>query len=126
MDTQETWNKKRIFLAFFLLICLGVGVYYFKTEVMGEKINLFNKDFGKSVKGVETVKKNDLAPGIDIDLQKALKEKLEGLKKEVGNLSVADIASSSPQIQKVLSDIKSLEQYPNNQFKEICKTVCGL
>jgi hypothetical protein len=40
-----------------------------------------------------------------------------------------EIASSSPQMQKILNDIKSLEQYPANQAKEFCRQIyekiCG-
>lgn len=120
---RESWNKRRIFIAVFLLILLGVGGYIFKTEILGEKINLFTKKSSKtseSVKGV-SVEKNQ--PSVNI--QKAVKEKIEALKEQALGLDVADIASSSPQIQKLIKDLSSIRDYPANQAKEICEKVCG-
>ena len=59
-------------------------------------------------------------------MQKAVAEKIESLKQDVRGLNIVEIASSSPQVQKILNDIKFLEQYPANQAKEICKKICGL
>ena len=119
--TVDTWNKKRVLLALILLIAVGIGAYFFKTKVLGEKINLFER----GVKGASTQESKPTGT-ISIDLQKALKDKLDSLKKEVSNLNVTDIASSSPQVQKILNDMKSLEQYPQNQAKDICRKICGL
>jgi hypothetical protein len=37
-----------------------------------------------------------------------------------------EVASSSPQVQKILNDIKALQQYPANQIKDLCRKICGL
>jgi len=59
-------------------------------------------------------------------LEKSIKENLDALKKEVADLSIEDIASSSPQIQKIIEDFNSLKQYPVNEIKDICRQICGL
>lgn len=118
---ESTWNKKRIFFAIFLLVLLIVGGYFFKTRVLSEN----SSPVAKSVKGIgakEAIKEPE--PGINI--QEAVRERIDSIRQEVSGLNIVEIASSSPQVQKVLNDIKSLEQYPINQAQEICKKICGL
>ena len=122
---EESWNKKRIFATLFLIIALVALGYFLKTKVLSEKSS--PTDFSKAVKGITNTKEeNKEQEGLNINMQKAVKEKIESLKQDVKGLNIAEIASSSPQVQKIINDIKSLEQYPTNQAKEICKQICGL
>jgi nitrate reductase NapAB chaperone NapD len=118
---QESWNKKKIFIAVFLLLLLIAGGYLFKTRVLNENLS----QLAKSVKGTSTEQENT-KPTLKVSVQKAIEEKINDLKQEVSGLDILEIASSSPQMQKIINDIKSLEQYPTNQVKEICKKICGL
>lgn len=123
---RESWNKKRIFAAFFLIIGLIILGYFLKTKVLGE--NSSPSDFPKAVKGTTSEKKEnkkEQEDGLNINVQKAVKEKIESLKQEVSSLNIMEVASSSPQIQKIINDIKSLEQYPTNQARELCKQICS-
>jgi hypothetical protein len=119
-ENVQSWNKKRIFIAVFLLALLLAGGYFYKTRVLGE--TLFRPS--KSVQGINTEKENAELPGINV--QETVKEKINSLKQQVAGLNISDIASSSPQVQKILNDIESLEQYPTDQVKEICRKICGL
>ena len=122
---KESWNKKKIFTAFFLIIALIVLGYFLKTKVLGQSSS--PTDFSKDVKGTTNTKEgNKEQDGLNINVQKAVAEKIESLKQDVRGLNIVEIASSSPQVQKILNDIKFLEQYPANQAKEICKKICGL
>jgi hypothetical protein len=119
-----TWNKKRIFIAIFLLILLAVGGYFFKTRILDKNLPQPEESIQKtSVKGEAT------GPDFKANIQEAVREKIINLKREVLGLDVIEIASSSPQVQKILNDIKSLEQYPVNQAKEFCRQIyekiCG-
>src|SRR3989344_703868 len=125
VNTKESWNKKRIFITLFLLALLVAGSFFFKTQVLD-----INTQTDKSFKAVssedkktENQKKDE---GSKINIQSAIKEKIYDLQQQVTTLDVMEIASSSPQIQKIINDIKSLEQYPVNQAKEICRQICGL
>ena len=125
IKSEGSWNKKRIFAALFLLIALIVLGYFLKTKVLSEKSS--PTDSSKAVKGITNTKeKNKEQEGLNINVQKVVKEKIESLKQDVKGLNIIEIASSSPQIQKIINDIKSLEQYPVNQAKEICRQICGL
>lgn len=124
INTTETWNKKRIFAAFFLIIALIALGYFLKTKILSE--NSLPKD-SKAVKGT-TVKKeeNKEQGGLNVNVQKKVTEKIESLKQAALGLDIVEIASSSPQVQKIINDIKALEQYPTNQAKELCRQICGL
>ena len=125
IKSEGSWNKKRIFAALLLIVVLIVLGYFLKTKVLSEKSS--PTDSSKAVKGVTNTKeKNKEQDGLNINVQKAVKEKIESLKQAAFGLNIIEIASSSPQIQKIINDIKSLEQYPTNQAKEICRQICGL
>lgn len=117
---ESVWNKKKIFLAIVLVIFLAVGGYFLKTKVLGENSTLESK---KSVKGVTS--KQESKPITGFNIQEAVKQKINDLKQEVSGLNIVEIASSSPQVQKIINDIKALEQYPTNQAREICKQICS-
>ena len=119
VGVKESWNKKRIFAALFLIILLIAGIYFLKSRVMNLNLS------PKSVKGINSEEKKE-KEDFKLDIQGAVKEKINSLKQEVSSLNIVEIASSSPQIQKIINDIKSLEQYPTNQAKEICRQICGL
>lgn len=127
IKSEESWNKKRIFAALFLIILLAIGGYFFKTKVLDNR-SLSPLDILRSVKGTSNVKDKSKVQeeSLGINVQKTVQEKLESLKQQVTGLNVAEVASSSPQVQKIINDIKSLEQYPQNQVKEVCKKICGL
>lgn len=132
IDTIETWNKKKIFITLLIIVLLvGFGI---KTFVLSKNKDFFAMHtvptFLKSVMGIntqkdkvkgESTKKNTSS----LPIQAVIKEKLDTLKKEVNNLNVTDIATSSPQIQKIINDLNSLKEYPANEAKEICQKICG-
>jgi hypothetical protein len=58
------------------------------------------------------------------DIQTTFEERLLDIREEAENIDVAEVASSSPQVQKVISDLKNLQNYPRNQAKEACFNIC--
>jgi len=117
---RDTWNKKRVFIALLLLILLIAGGLFFRIRVLDEN----SSQIVKSATKVNTEQDNNFE--IKADIQELMKDKIDDLKEDVSNLNILEIASSSPQVQKILNDIKSLEQYPTNQLKEVCRKICGL
>ena len=111
---KETWNKKRVFLGIFLLALLIIGGgYLFRDKIFSRQ--------SKSVEGASTSTVDTAA-----NVQEAVREKVDNLKQEVSGLNLMEVASSSPQVQKILNDIKALQQYPANQIKDLCRKICGL
>jgi hypothetical protein len=130
--TIETWNKKKIFITLLIIVFfVGFGI---KTFVLSKNNDFFAvplvPTFLKSVMGINTQK--DKAKGerstkrnTSFAIQAVIKEKLDTLKKDINNLNVNDIATSSSGIQKIINDLNSLKQYPVNEAKEICQKICG-
>jgi len=130
VEEKEEWNKKRIIIVICFASILLVGVAYLvKRGILG-----ISHEFGsKVIQGANTSRQegqNKLGEPESQDssfpLEKSIKEKLDTLKKEVADLSIEDIASSSPQIQKIINDFNSLKQYPVDEIKNICREICGL
>ena len=124
VSQKSSWNKKRIFAAVFLIIALIALGYFIKTRVLSEKSP--PTDSSKAVKGTTNTKEEKAQEELRVNVQRALQEKIESLKQAALGLNVVEIASSSPQVQKIINDIKALEQYPTNQAKELCRQICGL
>jgi uncharacterized protein involved in exopolysaccharide biosynthesis len=114
---KETWNKKRVFLGIFLLVLLIIGGGY----LFRDKIFISSSRQLKSVEGASTSTVDTAA-----NVQETVKEKIDNLKQEVSGLNLMEVASSSSQVQKILNDIKALQQYPANQIKDLCRKICGL
>lgn len=127
--TEESWNKKRIIL-FGIVTLLGIVGYFSKVTFLDKKnaIEEIQTSFDK-VKGIQTkqdLKTDDkkIEPVYTNSLKEGIQEKLDEIKENVSGLKVDEVASSSPSIQKVLHDIKNLENLPRNQAKETCKKIC--
>jgi len=133
---QESWNIKRIILTLAVLFILGGVVYGLKVFVLDENKVSQKQSSNNSVAGISIQKEQaseepedkidlkSIFPSSAKELQVNIQQKLDAVKEEVNNLNAQDIASSSPQVQKVLNDIKNLEQYPKNQVKEACQKIC--
>lgn len=134
LEPEESWNKKRIFLTLFVIIVLLTGAFGIKNFVLGN--NSFPKESPvinalKSIKGVATQEelnaptKKINPPAVNLPVQKIIQDKLGAIQQEVSNLNVADIASSSPQVKKIIEDLQSLQDYPKNQAKDVCTKICS-
>lgn len=120
---QDTWDKKKIFILIGILLLLGaVAVYGVKTQkFLGNTI--------RETKGIET-QENKKTESLEspkpsfTNFQSTFQDKFNDIKKDAENIDVVEIASSSPQVQKVINDIKNLQNYPRNQAKEACFNIC--
>ena len=134
---HEAWSKKRIIIGFLVLTVLLSAAYGAKKYIFKDKSVLSTLSFpeiNSKVAGVST--KNDSSSSQDSstdqplqlpvssNLKTGMEQKLEDFKKEVSGLNVSDLASSSPQIKKVIEDIQGLQQLPKNQAKEACYNIC--
>lgn len=132
---EQSWDIKKIVVAAIFLALFVGSAFWVKANMLNVKqsaqktVELF-----ESVKGASTENKNPdssenkdkpspvvFSPG---NLQDNAEQKLNQIKAQVTNLSIQDIASSSPQVQKVINDLKSLESYPKDQAKQMCDNLC--
>lgn len=120
IQEEQEWDIKRILIVGFFLI---VGLL-----VVLELKNVFLKDtsfLGDAVqnKPVEIKKPNIKSPGTNFSSQ--VGSTVEEIKNNVSNLDAAEVATSSPQIQKVLKDIQGIKDLPSNQAREMCLKICS-
>jgi|SRR3989344_546578 len=130
--TEEIWDKKRIVLVSGIGILIVAGVIFTKTYILGEQkeqVVLEENSFQpvRNVAGT-SIKKETISPtptiGIEEKVRDSVAQNIESLKQQVTNLNPADVAASSPQVQKILNDIKTAQEYPKTQAKEICESIC--
>lgn len=139
---HEVWDKKKIITAFLFFALIFGGGFFVKTYILDAqneqasqetKQSLVSK---KSVKGSNTEKeeieeitptsKSILPSNLSSDvIQEEIQKKIEVITKQVSTLSPQEMASSSPQVKKILKDIEALKEYPKNQAKEACLQVCS-
>lgn len=113
---EVEWDKKRIILFLVAAIALIIIGFELKTVILGDS-TAGPQSPNQNVKGVAI----QPAPNI----QKGIQDQISNLKNEARNINVVDIASSSPQVQKVINDLKAIQDYPKNQLKDTCQQICN-
>jgi hypothetical protein len=76
-----------------------------------------------SATGVKGANTESISPLPDI--KQGIQNQIDSLKSEAQNINVVDIATSSPQVQKVINDLKAIQDYPKNQLKTTCEKICS-
>ncbi|OGH03089.1 MAG: hypothetical protein A2798_01520 [Candidatus Levybacteria bacterium RIFCSPHIGHO2_01_FULL_37_17] len=108
---EANWDKKKIFIFFSVLILILLFLSYrlvqFNTSEPAELPN-------SQIKGISAD-----------DLSKNVKETISNLQKQAENLDIEEVATSSPQVQKIINDLKSLKDVPKNELKNTCERICN-
>lgn len=136
VEEQETWDKKKIIVFLIVIVVLVIGGFYLKTKYLGDlqKQSIIpskssQEVAGESIEGSgakdSITNSKESFSSIPSSIKNNVQEKLDSIKQQITNLNAVDIATSSPQVQKILNDIKTLEQYPGNQAKEMCQKICS-
>lgn len=115
-EEEYEWDKRKIavfLLIFSVVILAGLElkrVFFPNTNILGASVK-------------RSVEKPSIEPP-RLNLSQ-VSSAIEDVKKNVQSLDAAEIASSSPQIQKVLRDIQGIKDLPANQAREMCLKVCS-
>jgi uncharacterized protein YpmS len=117
-NNESEWDKKRIILFSVLVFLAIIGAYYIKTLVLPEKSFPQALSTKASVKGASTETASS-------NLKQGIQNQINNLKTEAQNINVVDIATSTPQVQKIINDLKALQNYPANSLKGVCEKVCS-
>lgn len=113
------WDRKKIIAFIIVLVLLIVGLYKMKTVILNQ-----NSPSQQQVAAKKNVKGTSV--GVDAsDVKKNVQDQISKLKAEAANINLIDIASSSPQVQKVINDLKALQQVPGNELKKTCENICN-
>jgi hypothetical protein len=116
------WDKKKIIIFSIIVFILIIGAYQLKSVFLDEASipDEVNNSYQQDVRGV-SIQEPPPAQSFKNNVQ----EQINNIKEDAQNINVADIASSSPQVQKIIKDLKALQDYPSNQIKEVCEKVCS-
>ena len=120
LDT-DLWDKKKIVVTLFfavvvILVAIEVRNMFFpkNEEVLGES------EENKSM----TVQKPNIKPP-SLNIVSEVESRIDEIKKNIKGLNAEEVATSSPQIQKVLRDMQGIKDLPSNQAKEMCLRICS-
>lgn len=120
-DEEELiWDKKRLLIGIGIILIVIIGTweikgrYYPDTNILGES----------TIKNVSDLEKPDIqSPGLD--LQSRVNSTINEVRGSVENLDPEEVASSSPQIQKVLRDIQGIKNLPTDKARDACYRICS-
>lgn len=125
---EESWNKKRIFFGLTVLAILIAGLAAFKVLALDKNQDLGPEPISKKAKSVEGASTNVNSLTQDnkaSNLKTNIQDQINTIKQEASGINLAEIATSSPQVQKVIDDIKSIQNLPKDQAKSFCQQVCN-
>ncbi len=117
-EKKDEWDLRKILVAlFFLIVGILVLLELKRMFLPGKHLLPTSKEV------VVQVKKPDINPPVNV--QSAVGSKIVQIKNNVNNLNAQEVATSSPQIQKVLRDIQGIKDLPADKAKEQCLRVCS-
>ncbi|MEK7551597.1 MAG: hypothetical protein AAB532_03275 [Patescibacteria group bacterium] len=113
------WDKKKIFVTSviaILIIAIGLS---FKSYLNTDEKNLSTtKNPQGEVKSINTSE-------ISNNIREGVEDSFNNLKTQAESLDIAEIATSSPQVQKIINDLKTLQDLPKSQLKNTCEKICS-
>lgn len=105
------------FLAICVLVVIGLLFAYTRLD-----------DSDNQVKGLQTVREREEvsqeASQAATAIRGRFEDRLESVKDQVENLRAEDVVENSPQIEKIIEDLQSLQGLPKRQVKQTCQAIC--
>lgn len=115
------WDKRKILIT----TCIAIVAVILAVELKSRFLPGSESVLGQSSeKKPMSVQKPDIKSP-NINFQSEVDSKISEIKQNINGLNAVEVASSSPQIQKVLQDIQGIKDLPSNQAKEMCLKICG-
>jgi len=113
------WDKKKIIVTVVIGILILLISLQFKAYLdQDQNISDISKEPKLEVKSINTSElSNNIREGVE--------DSFNNLKTQAQNLNVTEIATSSPQVQKIINDLKALQDLPKSQLKSTCEKVCS-
>lgn len=115
------WDKLRIALFVVLAFILLFAGYEIKSITLDKGLSNTNAPtvVSSNVKGLPSINSSSL------NVKNTIQQSINGLKKEAGSINVEELATSSPQVRKVIDDLKALQNYPAGGLKGVCLKICN-
>lgn len=116
------WDKRKIILfsliVFFLLFA-GFGIKNLFLDNNTANTSNSSPFVKENVKGVSIINSEGA------NIKNTVQEKIDSLKKQATEINITEIATSSPQVQKLINDLKALQSYPQSGLKDACFKICS-
>lgn len=114
-------EKEKSPLSGFLAVCVLVVIgLVFAYSQLG--------DSSSQVKGSQTIREKEQVTKEASQAATAIKgrfeERLDSIKDQVEDLRAEDVVENSPQIEKIIQDLQSLQGLPKQQVKKTCQSIC--
>lgn len=106
----------------FALIALIGILIIFQFSLQSNSDGLVKGAKKEKVLGVNDREKVDDAKK---SLQQNFEGKLQDLQKQVMNLDPQEVVTSSPQVKKIINDLKNLQGLPKSELKQVCESLCS-
>lgn len=124
---DEMWSKKKIAVAVIIVAVLG-GILYQMRPLYLDKLQVLTSR--TSVKGASTTNtldtnNNQQTQTFSLPSSSNVSQKFQQIQQEIKSMSLSEVASSSPQVKKVLQDIQDLKNVPATQAKDACEKICS-
>ncbi len=120
-ESGEEWDKKRVIVTAFFVVVAILAVREIKTTFFSNNDEVLGQNVSVSPTPIKK-------PDVEIprfNVANEVGSKIEELKKNIEGLDPVEVASSSPQIQKVLKDMEGLKDLPSNEAKSMCMKLCS-
>jgi hypothetical protein len=111
------WDKLKISL--FVIFCFILFFFGYEIKSLTLNKNSQNPSVVSNPKNSSTIIESK--PSI----KDAISQNIEELKKEATSIDIAELATSSPQVQKVINDLKSLQSLPQSRLRDACIRICN-
>ncbi|MBI3984817.1 MAG: hypothetical protein HY344_02630 [Candidatus Levybacteria bacterium] len=115
---EIAWDKKKIIATIVIAVLVIVTAIQVKNSVFPPDYKPPAQKPKENVKGLNTAE-------FSSNIKQSISENVNNLKTQAESLDVAEIASSSPQVQKLINDLKSLKDLPKSQLKSTCERICS-
>ncbi len=121
IEQDFEWDRKRILIGLGILSVIAIAAFELKGLFLNKNGNVLGET---NINKSSEIEKPNVKPP-NINLQSEIGSTIANIKKNIGQLDTREVASSSPQIQKVLQDIQGIKDLPSSQAKEMCLKICG-
>jgi hypothetical protein len=119
-EEEFEWDKRRIITTLFF----GVVVLLLVLELKNKLIPNTGILGESTVKKSYEIKKPEVQ-GPNLDVESKVGTAIEDIKSNINEINPEEVASSSPQIQKVLQDIQGLKDLPSDKARSTCLKLCS-
>jgi hypothetical protein len=114
LEPDLGWNRKRLLIVMSFVIAILVIALIFLAKS------------NPQLKGSRTFSPpaNDSFDKASNEFSQGIRNNILSIQEDAKSLSVSDVATSSPQVQKVIKDIQSIQDLPSSKAKEACQKIC--